>query len=141
MFPADRVLVPVDFSDPSLSALRQAAALVSHSRGLHVVHVLPELSALTPSVTWGSLDDTARVRNVKKHLAGVLAELGISEATAHVVVHAGDPAPRIADLATKLGVQALVLSSRGRTADKLVIGSVAERVVRLARCPVLVVHP
>ena len=56
-------------------------------------------------------------------------------------VEIGDPGHRIADVAAKLGADLIVMPSHGRTGiERMLIGSVAERVLRLAHCPVLVLR-
>jgi nucleotide-binding universal stress UspA family protein len=56
-------------------------------------------------------------------------------------VRIGDPGHEIADCAAEIGADLVVISSHGRKGVKrLLIGSVAERVVRLSHCPVLVLR-
>ena len=57
-----------------------------------------------------------------------------------VIIHRGDPAQRIADHAKKARASMIVMGSHGRTGlRRLMLGSVAERTLRYARCPVLIV--
>lgn len=141
LFPARQILVPVDFSDGSWAALEVARELVDEVRNLHVVHVLMHLSSLEPGMAWGSVNDATRVTRTRELLGEALAKRGLTDAVVHVELSVGNAAPRIAELAEELQVDAVVLPSQGRTGlARLATGSVAERVVRLCHCPVLVLR-
>ncbi len=136
-----RVLVPVDLSERSMAALDAAATMILEPADLHVVNILPVLAAMHPGVMWETIDDLQRVSNVEQAIGQALAKRGLSGATVHVAVEPGNAAPHIADLARTLGINVVVLTSHGRTGlSRVTLGSVAERVVRLAPCSVLVVR-
>jgi nucleotide-binding universal stress UspA family protein len=105
---------------------------------LHLIHVLPYLEVTEPGVIWEAIDDTGR----RKHAEDALrARLTPELARAEVFVAFGDPGREIAEYAQHCGAELIVLPSHGRTGlSRLLIGSVAERVVRLAHCPVLVLR-
>jgi nucleotide-binding universal stress UspA family protein len=104
-----------------------------------VVHVLQEVSTLEPTEAWHSIDTSNRIRHVGKIMRERLDESGYDKAVLEVLV--GDPGHEIADLAVRQRADLIVLPSHGRTGiRRLLIGSVAERVVRLAHCPVLVLR-
>ena len=135
--PKSSVVVPVDFSDESLAAVAVARQLVEEAAQLHVIHVLPVLNVAEPGVIWESVDDAGRCRHAEEALGERLGDADLAGADLVVVV--GEPAHEIADFATSVDADVIVLPSHGRTGFKrLLIGSVAERVVRLAHCPVLV---
>jgi nucleotide-binding universal stress UspA family protein len=104
---------------------------------LHVVHVLPELLAAEPGVIWASIDDTSRIEHAREAMEKRLVDFqGVD-----LRVGIGDPGQVITHLATELQADLIVIPSHGRTGVKrLLLGSVAERVVRLAHCPVLVLR-
>jgi nucleotide-binding universal stress UspA family protein len=136
--PKKHVVVPVDFSDRSLAAVRLARTLVEAPSGLHVVHVLPMLSPMDPGVVWGSWTDDSRRKHARAALLGQLGEIA-NEARITIVI--GDPAREIAEIASRDGAELIVIPSHGRTGpSRVLIGSVAERVVRHAHCPVLVLR-
>ena len=131
------VLVPIDFSDDSFAALTTARELVSDVRALHVLHVLPSLEPAEPGVVWATVDDTSRRHHAEQALRERLAGMGLAGVDVQICI--GDPGYEIAHLAESLKADVIVLPSHGRTGlSRLLIGSVAERVVRLAHCPVLV---
>jgi nucleotide-binding universal stress UspA family protein len=134
--PKQHVMVPVDFSEASLKALNAARDLVEATSALHVIHVLPLLHPLDPGVVWDSWNDAERIQHAKDALT---ERLGADFKDVRLEIAIGDPAREITERASKHGADLIVLPSHGRTgAARLFIGSVAERVVRFAHCPVLV---
>ncbi len=131
------VVVPYDFSEESGEAVRLGHQLVDRPDHLHVIHVLPELTATEPGVIWATIDNASRMRHAQEALAERLAEFpGLEH---HVGF--GDPGRVITDVAGEIQADLIVIPSHGRTGMKrLLLGSVAERVVRLAHCPVLVLR-
>lgn len=142
LFPAKTVVVPIDFSELSINALAEAAKLVEEIGGLHAVHALPPIPYGEPGILTGMITEQTRVDNARKALEEVLDELGA--AGAHPVVLselAGNAAYAIAQYADEIKADLIVLPSHGRTGlSRIAIGSVAERVVRFAHCPVLVMR-
>jgi nucleotide-binding universal stress UspA family protein len=137
--PKKCVVVPVDFSDDSLAAIDVALQLVAEPAGLQVIHVLPELNVAEPGVIWDQIDDQSRCRHAEQALREKLS----AEKYAGIGLHAavGDAGREVADFAAGQKAELIVMPSHGRTGFKrLLIGSVAERVVRLAHCPVLVLR-
>jgi nucleotide-binding universal stress UspA family protein len=139
-----RVLVPVDFSDSSARALRHASSLAAKSGGsLIIVYVVPadygwlgfgrnELRDLDRSLQRQAAD---RLRAFADENVGknVLADLE---------VRIGQPAEEIVAAARESKCDSIMLSTRGLTGlDRFLIGSVADRVARLAPCPVVLVRP
>ncbi|MCB9538110.1 MAG: universal stress protein [Myxococcales bacterium] len=130
------VLVPVDFSKAAFHAVEEAIAFVGTPSKVHVVHVLQPLPVTTPGVVWGEVDEASR----RAHVLDALGkELGDKGATLHVQF--GDPGRSVATLADELDVDLIILPSHGRSGlPRLLLGSVAERVLRLAHKPVLVLR-
>ena len=134
--PKRKVVVPIDFSDQSLTAVPNALELVDDPANVLVVHVLQELSPMEPGEIWRAVDEETRIRHTMQALRERLAKDGQEAVSTDVVI--GDPGREIAALAERAGADLIVLTSHGRTGLKrLLIGSVAERVIRLAHCPVL----
>lgn len=136
---ARRFLVPVDFSESSLRALRYAVGLAEESGGmLTIVHVV--------AADYGWLDfgreqyrdlDKALQKQAATELRS-LADANVpSSVPADLEVRIGRPAEEIVAAASDSKSDLIVLSTRGLTGlDRYLIGSVAERVARLASCPV-----
>jgi nucleotide-binding universal stress UspA family protein len=106
---------------------------------LHVVHVLIDITPLEAGEVWGVIDPQARIEQINKLLKEKLS--GPKYAGVHTAVLLGEPAHGIANYAQEKHAELIVIPSHGRTGiTRLLIGSVAERVVRLAHCPVLVLR-
>jgi nucleotide-binding universal stress UspA family protein len=138
-FPKRKVVVPVDFSAESLEAVDVGLQIVDSPAHLHVVHVVIDITPLEAGEVWGVIDPQMRIQQMEKVLKQRLADskyAGIQQA-----VLIGEPAHGIANYAQENNAELIVIPSHGRTGlTRLLIGSVAERVVRLAHCPVLVLR-
>jgi universal stress protein A len=135
------ILVAIDFSDCSKAALNYAASLAeAFSATLTLVHVVepyiyPE--DLSAGLTIEELDARwiEKQKEKMEALRGTIKE-GIPET---VVVTMGTVWNRIVGMAKKWNADLIVIGTHGSTLKHALIGSTAERVVRHAGCPVLVV--
>lgn len=142
-----RILCPVDASECSRLALVAALSLGrrfgSTVELLHVYHVpayvQPSVlvwAAVGPRPLWELAEEQAKTE-VERFLASLSAE---DRALVEVSLEVGDAATTIVERARQKHADLVVMGTHGRTgARRVVLGSVAERVVRLAPCPVLVV--
>jgi len=136
-FKTRRILVPFDFSVQSASAVGVAVELAQSNEDVHVLHVLPNLIVTEPGVIWDSVDDEKRKTDARSAMEKQLNST--DSRGVQIDVGIGDPGHVIADLAEEIGAGLIVIPSHGRTGvTRILMGSVAERVVRLAHCPVLV---
>jgi nucleotide-binding universal stress UspA family protein len=136
--PFRRILVPHDFSIQSRAALRIAADLaLVHGGRLHVLHVVsPPVSI--GEITWVERGDL-RMALRKRLQAEVDATLRRRKVKATVDVVVGDPATVIVGAARS--ADAVVMSTLGQTGiARWLVGSVAEKVVRLSPVPVLTIR-
>jgi nucleotide-binding universal stress UspA family protein len=132
------IVGPVDFSEHSIAALKRAATLAGRPENLHVLHVLPFLIPTEPGVVWATVDDAHRIQHALENLRESVGKLELG--TLELEVRLGDPGQIACDRAEELAAELIVVGSHGRTGlTRMLLGSVAERVVRLAHCPVLVV--
>jgi nucleotide-binding universal stress UspA family protein len=142
-----RILVPTDFSAPSDAALDFAKTIAAtFGASLHLLHVFEdpfvtgafasEAYVPMPADTRAVLLDDARTRLAHRLPA---EDQGRYHGTSEIVT--GVSAPTIIDFARDNEIDLIVMGTHGRTGmAHLLLGSVAERVVRLAPCPVLTVH-
>ncbi len=138
-FTSKKLLVPIDFGETSEHAIQTALELATEPYLVHVMHVDPDVSVISPAVTWGNLSEEFRGENVHDFFRKKFADERYQGLQFHVAF--GDPGQRITEYAKDLDVGAIIMPSHGRTGlTRLLIGSVAERVVRLAPCPVLVLR-
>jgi nucleotide-binding universal stress UspA family protein len=135
--PKNCVVVPFDFSEQAEQALESSQIFAAGLASLHVVHVLPTIELAEPGVIWETIDDGARHRHAEAAFRERFAETPFAKVEFHV--RFGDPGREIAGFAESVHAELIVMPSHGRTGlSRLFIGSVAERVVRLAHCPVLI---
>ena len=144
MTPAlQKILLPTDFGPSSISAAAYAGAL---ARGLnasvHLVHVLEE--PLTKRVGWHLPPPDAQdqlYHECRAKLAALAATLHRPADRITIEVRTGTPAEAIVDAAVDYGADLVVMSTPGRVGlPHLLRESVADRVIRAARCPVLAVR-
>jgi nucleotide-binding universal stress UspA family protein len=142
-----RILVPTDFSATSDVALRYGRQLAEQVRAsLHLVHAFedPYATASFAAEMYSPLPLTLRedmIRDIRQKLAGLLAgdQGAPPDGTAEIVT--GPAAGAIVDYAKSVDADLIVIGTHGRGGvAHLVLGSVAERVVRTAACPVLTVR-
>lgn len=136
----NKILCPVDFDPNSLKALRLAAEISQEHRAtLYLLHVI---DVAIPAKT----EVTAPFDKMERAVTSKLERLARRETDARLryqlYVATGDPSAHVLDVAKRVGADLIVLATHGRKGlRRLILGSVAERVVREAPCPVLTVRP
>jgi nucleotide-binding universal stress UspA family protein len=139
-----RILVPVDFSNSSARALRHAAKRATESGGsLIIVYVVPADYGWLGIGRDESRDvDRSLQRQAADRLRAFVDENVGKHVAADLEVRLGQPPEEIIAAARDSKCDSIVLSTRGLTGlDRYLIGSVADRVARLAPCPVVLVRP
>jgi universal stress protein A len=137
------VIVAIDFSDASQNACLKAREWAARSGDeLLLLYVNDTMEqAITDAMT-PQLLEVSRQRHgeAERHLAAVVSELARDGLKARSLICEGVPHDRIIKTAVSEKASLIVMGTHGRTRlAHLLIGSVAERVVREAPCPVLVV--
>ncbi|MGK7953593.1 MAG: universal stress protein [Xenococcaceae cyanobacterium] len=131
------VLVPVDFSELSYQALASAKEYVEDISSLKVIHVLTPLKQEYIIVGDTTTDEEQRKDKFRVFLETKLSEIGYEGVQTEIRI--GNTSSEIANYAQEIAADLIVMPSHGRTgANRFLIGSVAERVVRLSPCPVLI---
>lgn len=142
------ILVPTDFSDASREALGYACDVAAaFNASLHVLHVvenpfspgaLMEVAAPLPDEYLEGLERQARER-----LESLMTPEQKAKFSAQIVTRVGVPAHQILDYARQQGgIDLIVMATAGRGGvARLMMGSVADKLVRSAPCPVLTMHP
>jgi nucleotide-binding universal stress UspA family protein len=146
-----RIVVGVDFSEIGDTALEQAFTLASATplAEPHVIHVASAFGPvlrleLTEEIRTVSMREAAEYlrQYVERRLQRFTPPYGGGFERAATHVRVGSAAEQIAQLASDLEADLVVVGTHGRRGiRRLLVGSVAEGVVRLARCPVYVVRP
>jgi nucleotide-binding universal stress UspA family protein len=145
-----RILVPVDFSTPSEAALAYARMLAARFHGklqlLHVVeeHLAVPLSEGSEMYVGVSIPERdVLIRNAEEQLAQRISgdDRGMFAATTKVLYGPGRTADQIVNYAVDEGFDLIVMGTHGRKGiAHVLMGSVTERVVQVAPCPVMTVR-
>lgn len=142
-----KILVATDLSDPSFPAVEAAAHIASRTgAAVTVLHVVerPESKPArvwTGEEPWPAPEPQAGDRLDEATVNALSVFVSRSGAGADLRVAAGDPAATIVQMAEDLPAELLVVGCHGRTGlERLLVGSVAEKVIRAAPCSVLAVR-
>jgi len=135
-----KVVVPVDFSDESIKAVDFALDFAADPSQLSVLHVVPDVTDYAAGLLLTSITDESRIEHALLALRERLADPRYK--SVELAARVGDAGSEIVAFAESSGADLIVIPSHGRRGvRRLLIGSVSERVVRLAHCPVLVLKP
>ena len=141
---AQRFLVPVDFSEDANQAVKYAIDLASKLGArmtlLHVIQLLPlgsgDMGVTVPYTYFQDLE-----ADITSRMQAYLERVTAAGLEGEIAVVRGVPFQEILETAKMQQVDLIVMGTHGRTGlQHVLMGSVAEKVVRLAPCPVLVVR-
>ena len=141
-----RMLVPTDFSPPSDLAFAYALDIAPRmGAAIRLLHVIDDASVATayPDGFYVELPGVRAqlIQEARGQLETLKAKCEAAGVSAVIDVAVGRPSRAIADTATNCGTDLIVMGTHGRSGvAHLVLGSVAERLVRTAPCPVLTVR-
>ncbi|MFY8057045.1 MAG: universal stress protein [Planctomycetaceae bacterium] len=147
MIRLNRILVPTDFSDFSRPAVTYACAMAERfGAQLHVLHVVPDPAMLVPEAAVFSVESmqtqSDKLVADAQHLLQQIPEGWQSSQPVIREVRVGAAFPEIIEYAKGQDIDLIVIGTHGRSGlSHILMGSVAERVVRGASCPVLSVKP
>ena len=153
MLPFRKILCPTDFSDPSYEALRVANELALYfSAELFVLHVVPPIPTANVSpppadaapATGFNLSSYRRELEElsQRSLEEIVQQFFAKGLNVHPMVVQGEASHQIIAAVDKQKIDLIVIATNGRTGwQRFIVGSVAEKVIRLASCPVLTIRP
>ena len=143
MIPIKKICCPTDFSEPSYEALKTASEIALHfSAELILVHVVTPIPVIPIHDDPTSFNLPLYEKEMETNAGIVLNQIQQERIPAGVqsrtVVIQGDPANQIVQLAEDEQVDMIVIATHGFTGwKKFMFGSVTEKVIRYADCPVL----
>ena len=146
MIHINKIMHPTDFSANSNHALKYACAFANHfGAELHLIHVVADLTMLTLPPVDGYLPE-GYFQDAKRRAEEELAKLPgadlIGQASVIKVTLEGAPFTEIIRYAHENGIDIIVMGTHGYAGlSHMLMGSIAEKVVRKAPCPVLTVQP
>ncbi len=141
-----KILVPQDFSDYSLHALKYAVTFAELFKSELIVLHIVEPIVYPADFSFGQVSIPAMEEEIRKHSEEQLNELVEKEIPDGIrtmpVIRIGKPFIEIVEVAKSENADLIVISSHGRTGmDHVLFGSTADKVVRKAPCPVLTIRP
>jgi len=143
--PRKKVLVPTDFSEASADAMHTALAMVEYGHCVHTLHVVeptPDDLMAEQLQKTGSLEEAEATRReaCQQRLAAFLTDHEFDGLCGAVC--SGDPALSITHYAKENDIDLIIMAAHGyEEGEKISMGSVTERVLHNADCPVLVLRP
>ncbi|HEX5069268.1 MAG TPA: universal stress protein [Vicinamibacterales bacterium] len=146
MIPIKRILVPTDFSEPAHAALRLATTFAQEfGSRLYLLHVIPEPYTFPygPELSTVPMTDilAQAEEGAREHLDKLAASTALPPDRLVTRALIGTPVDQVLALAAEEDIDLIVLGTHGRgMVGHLLLGSVAERVVRRSPVPVLTVH-
>jgi nucleotide-binding universal stress UspA family protein len=148
MIDLHRILVPTDFSKHSANALTYAVAFAEKfGAELHLLHVVQDLALFIPDAVTAMPPVALPVDQItlaaREALDRVIHEQQLERFSVYPEVREGTPFAEIVRFAREKDIDLIVMGTHGHTGlAHMLVGSVTERVVRKAPCPVLTVrHP
>jgi nucleotide-binding universal stress UspA family protein len=140
-----KILCPVDFSKFTEEVITYAADIAKHyGAELHVLHVIPNLTYFTPYESFLTPENLVAVEKniqdeVERDFGKILKHIDMEIKR---VVKTGVAFVEIIDYAKSEGIDLIVMGTHGRSGiEHILIGNVAEKVVRKSPCPVLTIRP
>ena len=140
----NKILVPVDFSDYSKNALAYAAEIAeSYGAQLQLFHVIEE--TIHPAYSLSGKSSKIELapgieEDCRKRIGQMIQETGISKEDTEIIINSGQAALEIIKFATDNLSDLIVIATHGLTGiEHLLLGSVTEKVARMAPCPVFTI--
>jgi universal stress protein A len=141
----NKILCPVDFSEFTDEILEYALDITKkYNAELHLIHVIPNLNYFTPYESFFTPENLIVVEKnmeteVNKDFDNIIKKIDIP---VKKVIRTGAAFVEIIDYVRTESIDLIIMGTHGRTGlEHILIGSVAERVIRKAPCPVLTVRP
>jgi nucleotide-binding universal stress UspA family protein len=145
MWSPKKILCPTDFSEGSERAILQASEMARpFGAAIYLLHVIPVLTVLPTdpvhSLSLVQAHESLRIQ-FEQYLKESAEKLQAAGVTARTLIAFGDAAAAIVQTAEEKQADLVVIATYGKTGwRRLAFGSVTEKVVRLATCPVLTIR-
>lgn len=133
--PKQTIVVPIDFSDSSAEAVRTAIEMAESHESVRVIHILPRENTIGPGALWQEEHEKFQLEHATKHMASFLRQNDCEGVQQDILF--GNAGGMIVKYASDCDADLIVIPSHGYSGFKrLMLGSVSERVLRHANCPV-----
>jgi len=141
-----KILVPVDFSEYTADIITHATEIaLRFDSTIHLLHVIPNMDYFAPYESFMAAENVVAVqKGIEDEVQRDLENLakGISGTPVVKAVRMGVSFVQIVEYVRTQGIELVVMATHGRGGlEHIIIGSVAEKVVRRSPCPVLTIRP
>ena len=141
-----KILVPLDFSDYTDEIMNVAVQIAEKfASAIHLLHVIPNMDYFTPYESFLSAENLVNMqREIEREVGRDMEEVAkkIKDIPVTKAIHTGVAFLEIIDYVRSEKMDLVVMGTHGRGGlEHILIGSVAEKVVRKSPCPVLTVRP
>ncbi len=141
-----KILVPLDFSDYTDEIVNVAVQIGGKfGSTIHLLHVIPNMDYFTPYESFLSTESLVTIqRDIEREVARDMDEVvkNIKDLPVTKAIHTGVVSLEIVDYLRAEKMDLVVMGTHGRGGlEHILIGSVAEKVVRKSPCPVLTIRP
>ena len=141
-----KILVPVDFSEYTADIITHATQIaLRFDSTIHLLHVIPNMDYFAPYESFMAAENVIAVqKGIEDEVQRDLENLakGISGTPVVKAVRMGVSFVQIVEYVRTQGIELVVMATHGRGGlEHIIIGSVAEKVVRRSPCPVLTIRP
>ena len=134
------ILIPLDGSLLAERSIEPTKTILRPQGKITLLTVIHNGHVPTPEVQAETLADDNPLHQLESYLERVAMNLRLNGYEVNVEIREGEPAPVIADVAIKLGVEVIVMCTHGRSGlSRLFAGSVISEVLNLTPCPMLVI--
>lgn len=146
-----KVVTPIDFSDNS-KLIAQSAAYMAGKFGaeMHLIYIVQNFEDYSgffvPQMSLPNLEGEllegaeSKMKSFCDNISDFCTEVGVSKLESKVFM--GDVGERIVDYANEIEAELVIMGTHGyKGLEKIMFGSVADKVVRMATCPVLTINP
>jgi universal stress protein A len=140
-----KILCPVDFSQFTQEVVNYALDLAKkYGAVVHIMHVVPNMTYFTPYESFLTPENLIAIeKNIQDEVERNFAKLLKNDTVpTKTVIKTGVPFVEIIDYAKSESIDLIVMGTHGHTGlEHILIGNVAEKVVRKSPCPVMTIRP
>jgi nucleotide-binding universal stress UspA family protein len=141
-FQQKTIVVPFDFSEQAINAIDVALDLAGETKNIKVFHAvlpIPTLVSVDPALPIPTSLDKDRLQDGQLRLEQILQTEKYAGIQHECII--GEPGSEIVEYANRINADLIVMPSHNKSKlDRMLLGSVAERVLRLASCPVMILR-
>ena len=145
LLPIKKIVCPTDFSDPAYEGLKVAQEFAEHFSAelilLHVIYPVPIVPGVAEPGFYVPAAIDAMQESAEKTLKNLTQQKMLQDISVRTMVISGKPPYEIVNLATEENADIIVIATHGESGwQRFLFGSVTEKVIRMASCPVLTVQ-